>query len=254
MALKRILVGIIRIAAILAILLIGGSWVFEVILSYYEVRNAPAVVRVIPSELQDKSVSDAYDGKQSFIGYSFSIPWTDLDETQTKLYPVDSPTKTRVLLNFRSGLHLIANAVPPKSCEKELRDDLKLAIQAIRSIFGEDDYSCARAIDEFTPDAMHHWTFSQRVRSREKLLLVIKSLILFKPAEDGIFSIQNDHFKGFQQGNPKIPSNKLILSLFDDNGGIEIILTQNNGKNLEITQPELNRLIQSLSRTSNSAS
>jgi len=43
--------------------------------------------------LKDTSVSEAPGTKLSYFGYEFEVPWSDLDESQTKLYPAESLRK-----------------------------------------------------------------------------------------------------------------------------------------------------------------
>lgn len=83
--LRRILIGAVRIVAILAILFIAIRYAVNVSGSYDTVKELPATEKVIPTDLKDKSVSNASGMKLSYFGYTFDVPWTDLDKTQTKL-------------------------------------------------------------------------------------------------------------------------------------------------------------------------
>jgi len=110
--LRRILITVV---ITLAVILVGVYWVAPVALSFYAARKAPAVARIVPTDLKDISVSQAPGAKLSYVGYEFEVRWSDLDETQTKLYPTDKPEKTRVDLHFRSGLRVWVTAIPPRS-------------------------------------------------------------------------------------------------------------------------------------------
>jgi hypothetical protein len=71
-------------------------------------RRAP-VVRETPHILSDLSLSKTPGRRLSYFGYDFEVPWDDLDESKTKLYP------TRVVLVFRSGKAMIFSTAPPRS-------------------------------------------------------------------------------------------------------------------------------------------
>ena len=79
----------------LAVIFVGVEWIAPVALSFYASQKAPAVARVVPTDLKDHSVSNAPGRKLAYVGYEFEIPWNDLDEAQTKLYPKDKHDKFR---------------------------------------------------------------------------------------------------------------------------------------------------------------
>ena len=62
--------------------------------------------------------------------------------------------------------------------------------------------------------------------------------------------MQNQSFKGFQQGNAEARENGVVVNLYSDDGSVELIFTEkNNLASAEVTQPEINRIIQSLHKT-----
>ena len=244
---RRILI---TVFVALAVIFVGVTWIAPVALSFYAARTAPPVASVVPSDLKDQSISQGPGEKLSYFGYEFEIPWSDLDETQTRLYPTEKAEKSRVDLRFRSGLRLLVTAVPPREWANGLAKEMKTSPQKIEATFGKSDYRFAKTIYEFTPDKMNHWTLSGRVHMREEFLLMIKSMALSKSADTGIFNLQNPSYKGFQQGNPQVRPDALTVSLYSDEGSLEFILLQHDYKNSAgIAQPELNRIVQSVRRT-----
>jgi hypothetical protein len=246
LGLRRILVTVVFT---LVIVFVGYEWIVPVALSYYGARKAPAVARIVPSDLKDFTISQAPGSHLSYFGYEFEIPWTDLDQTQTKFYPIDHPN--RVVLNFRSGLRMIVTAMPARAWVDSLPGELKASPEALESTFGHEamqsDYNFMKVLYEFTPATMHHWTISSSVFTRESTLLVLKSIAPMKCADNGIFSVQNEGFKGFQQGSARIRTDGLAINLYSDEGGVELIFQEKNYKNPEgVTQPEINRVIQTL--------
>ena len=109
------------------------------------------------------------------------------------------------------------------------------------------DYNFVKTLYEFTPDTMHHWSISSRTFSRETMLLILKSLAPSKCAETGIFKVQNQSMKGFQQGNAESRDNGVVVNLYSDDGSVQFIFTEKNyNLSARVTQPEINRIIQSL--------
>ena len=252
MKLVRILITVI---ITLAVIFVGVTWVAPVALSFYAAKRAPAVTRIVPIELKDNFMSGAPGQKLSYFGYEFEVPWTDLDETQTKLYPKDKPEKNRADLRFHSGLRLVVTAIPPHEWERNLADSFHVSPQTIESAFGHDaidsDYRFVKALYEFTPDKMRHWGMSLDSYNRDQCMLIVKSIAPLKSAESGIFNLQNPNFKGFQQGNPQPHQDGIAINLYSDEGSIEMIIFQKDYKNGGgVTQPEINRIVQSLHKAS----
>jgi hypothetical protein len=246
--LRRILITVV---VALAVVFVGVYWIAPVALSFYAAKKAPPIARIVPTELKDKSTSQVPGTELSYFGYQFEVPWCDLDDTQTKLFPKDKPTKNKVDLHFSSGLRLVFTALPSREFANGLPENFKVSPQAIESVFGRDtmksDYSFLKAVYEFTPDRMHHWAFSQRGLNRDEFLLIIKSIVPVKAAETGIFNIENQSYKGFQQGNPQVRQDGIIVNLYSDEGGVEMIVLQKDYKSSTgVTQREINRIIQSL--------
>jgi hypothetical protein len=243
--LRRILITVV---VTLAVIFVGVYWVAPVALSFYIAHLAKKAPysRIVPTDLKDRSVSEAPGMKLSYVGYEFEVPWSDLDETQTKLYPKDKPEKTRVDLHFRSGLRLLVTAVPPREWAKTFVTEFKIPPQKIDAAI-KSDYSFVRNLYEPTPDRMHHWALSPDVHMRETFWLTIKSVVLSNSAASGIFNLQNQDYKGFQQGNLQVRQDGIIVDLYSEDGSVEMIFSQKDYRNSAgVTQPEINRIVQSL--------
>lgn len=101
---------------------------------------------------------------------------------------------------------------------------------------------------------MHHWGMSSGAYSRDQFLLIIKSFALLKSAEGGIFRLQHQDYLGFQEGSPRVRQDGIAVHLFSDDGSIEIIFFQKDYKNTGgVTQPEINRFVQSLHKSRSDA-
>src|ERR1700691_359538 len=130
---RRILITVVLT---FGVILVVVNWIAPVALSFYAAQKVPAVARVVPMDLKDPSVSQAPGMKLSYLGYEFEVPWSDLDESKTTLYPKDRPEKTRVVLAVRSGLQLMATAVPAREFAHEFATDFKLPAPKFEAVFG----------------------------------------------------------------------------------------------------------------------
>ncbi len=177
------------------------------------------------------------------------MPWNDLDDAQTKLYPHDKPT--RVILTFRSGLRLMVTSVPEGEWVRGFSSDFHVS--------PSQDGSCLRQGSDpvrlqFRENAVRIYTRYDgclvpvpAVHYRDNMLLLIKSVALSRNANGGIFRIQNPSFQGFQQGNLAAFSDGCIFSLYSDTGRMEFMLSEKNYKS-RVSQAEVNRIVQSLRR------
>jgi hypothetical protein len=240
------------VAVTLIVIFVGLRWIASVALSYYTSKKVPPVARIVPVDLKDTSVSSAPGKKLSYFGYGFVVPWSDLDEAQTTLYPTDKPDKSRVVLHFRSGLQLAVSAMPARTWAAELASEFKVPQPRIESSFeAKSDYGFLKNLYEFTPKKMHYWAWSDRVHNREMMLLTIKSISLPGSADTGIFNIHNPSYRGFQVGNPQVRQNRILLDLFSDDGGVEMTFFEKDYRNPSgVTQPEINRIVDSLCKAS----
>jgi hypothetical protein len=148
--------------------------------------------------------------KLPYLGYEFEVPWTDLDESQTKLYPSDKTEKSRVDLHFRSGLRLLVTAVPSREMVDGLPKEFKVPPQALEVVFGRDtmksDYSFLKAVYEFTPDKMNHRDFRRGMINRDEFLLIIKSIVLSSAADFWNLHYPGPELRGISTGRSSVPN------------------------------------------------
>ncbi|MFZ0816501.1 MAG: hypothetical protein WAM78_13335, partial [Candidatus Sulfotelmatobacter sp.] len=170
---KRIRSILATIAVALAVILACIYWIAPIALSFYAARKALPVAWVVPANLKDNSISQTPGRRLSCVGYEFEVPWNDLDESKTQLFPKDKPNKTMALLTFRSGLRFMVGYSPPRTFADEFANDYKIPPQAFDATFGPgaaiSDYLFEKSVLEFTPDKMHFWSLSPSVHYREQM-------------------------------------------------------------------------------------
>jgi hypothetical protein len=236
------------VGAVVLVLAIAFPWAGAVGLSIWTAWKAPPIARLVPSDLTDPSISPAVGSKLSYFGYEFEVPWSDVKS-------VASTGPSSVLLAFRSGLQLSATALTAKEVVNHFAfAGVSMPPKFFQAQFGPDatrsDYDLVTRLYYFTPAKMHHWTLSRSVHIRECLLIAIKSSFLLPwAANSGIFSIHNNDFRGFQQGNPQARPIGIVVNLYSNDGGFEFIFSQKEYNNpAGVSQSEINRVIQSLHR------
>lgn len=232
--------------AVLALGMVIGA---PIAFSLYSAHTAPKVVWVTPQPLQDTAVSQAPGETLSYFGYTFEVPWKDLDPAQTKLFPPEKPN--RVVLTFRSGLRLRVTKVAGGEWMHTFSTSYKVTPKEVAAAYGDEaarsDYGFIKMLYEFTPDKMDVWTLSSRIHFRENVLLLMKSIAMTRAAESGIFAIGNQNSPGFQEGNPRARPDRLMFTLYSDSDSMEFLLSQKSyQRSAGVSQSDINRIIQSL--------
>jgi hypothetical protein len=225
---QRILLAVVAIVA-------AVSWIGPAGVVYFA-KTAPPVTRVVPTELKELSISTAPRRNLSYFGYEFEVPWSDLDESQTRLSPENEHDLHTAWLCFRSGLKLFVVITPREAVAP--------------------DYPLLQRIYEVTPDKVHYWPLIQGWGYREARLLLLKWAFLrdighpgggSNPAETGIFNLRSEGYNGFQYGDPQRRPDVLQLRLYSDGDRVEIKFLQGAyDEPSGVTQAEINRIVQSL--------
>ena len=229
--LRRILITLVVIFAAL-------SWIGPAGVLYFA-KSAPAVARVVPTELKDVSISSASGRKLSYFGYELEVPWSDFDESQSQLFPESERDTHMAWTSFRSGLKLF------------------IAISPREARFPE--YTLMKRIYEVTPDKISYWSLIQGWGYQDARFLLLKSTFLLEtgeprggsnPAESGIFNLRSQGHHGFQYGDPRSRPEVLELRLYSDDGRVEMKFLQGGyDEPSGVTQAEINRIVQSLHKT-----
>ena len=248
---KKLLRISLVVLSILALVTVLFYWAAPVALSIWAARKAPSRARLVPVELPDTSVSSVAGSRLSYFGYEFELPWSDVDPSRSKA----DPKLNRAVINYRSGLQVQVNALPPKEFINAVATTYtspQLFEPFVAAQFGREacrsDFEFLKRLYDFTPEKMHFWAASSAVHVREIMLLKIKYTALSQWAADsGIFNVRNAQYRGFQQGSPNARPTGILVSLYSEDGGIEFVFAQQNYANpAGVSQAEINRVIQSV--------
>jgi len=196
-----------------------------------------------PVRLPDMSISRTPHQKISYFGYELELPWDDVDETKGK---TSGPIHVTV---FRSGNAFWFSTLPAKSFVNDVMKGTKLDPDQFRRVYGdeaaESDYAFHRVMLQTTPESVS--PFMSRPQAVKESQLLLFKVISMPPTDSGIFDIRAPGFRGFQFAFLEGPHPKIIDDLFSDDGGLEVMFFPTAGGPVpSITQPEINRVLQSI--------
>ena len=202
-------------------------------------------VKKTPGELPDQSIAQVPGRKLTYFGYEFEIPW-DIDEAKSK------QVGQMQLVAFRSGNALVISRSAPKEFVTKFLQTNPVGMQALygENIF-QSDYSLKEMILEVTPNKVGLLT-SRKEAVGNAMLLLMKGIMMPRGGESGIYRIRTGDFRGFQFGDPRNRLRSLTVEIYDRDGGLGFIFAQReNGAEPPITQAEINRVIQSVRKSTN---
>jgi hypothetical protein len=235
----RILIGLGIVAIVYGAYLFFGVQTFLI----WEARQEP-LVWITPVQLLDSSISKAPGKQLSYFGYVFEVPWDDIDQERTKVIGTNN-----AIIVFRSGNVLSFWSDPPKGLMSILQGTGKIDQKVLRQVFGNEpaqsDYGLERTILDITPADFSLLT-PKRLAIQQGMLFSMKTTILPRGSESGVFLINTNEFKGFQYGRPQNPPKPLIVKLFKSDGTVDIFFGQKLEGSTAISQADVNRVVQTL--------
>jgi hypothetical protein len=210
-------------------------------------RQIP-IVKSVPAERQDLSVSKAPGQEISFMGVAFDVPWDDVDEGKSRV------VGSWAFIIFRSGNSIILCIEKPKDFMGFMFQKKYASPELFTRLYGPNvlnsDYALKKAIYQTTPSDITLLTSSGKAAGLSSVL-IIKAIM--PPTTDwAIYNIQTTGMRGFQLGDPIRRPKKMSLELYGDDVEVEINIEQvASGPTPAITQSDINRIIQSLHTVKN---
>ena len=242
----RILIGffVVLLVCVGYLWFFGAQTVATLGARYYLARKAP-IVTMAPAPLTDLSISRSPGKRLSYFGYEFEVPWNDVDEAKSGLVP----DTNKAMIVFKSGNSLSIWHGGPRAFLNQVLSNDKIDQNTLRRIVGDEalmsDFALYRTILQMTPDKMTPFE-PQSDAANQALLLLIKGICLPTGADSGVFSVSAGEFSGFQFGRPANRSGQVSVRLFSPTSSLNFIFLQTVGSPTPISQPDINRLLQSL--------
>lgn len=210
---------------------------------YYVARKTP-VVSMAPAQLTDLSISRSPGKKLSYFGYEFEVPWSDMDDSKSKMIG-----DNKELIAFQSGNSLSVWHGSPRAFVNSVLSNDKIDPSTIRRMYGDEalssDSAFYRTLLETTPEKITPF-MSRRDAVSRAVLLIVKGTILPRGTESGVFAVTAGEFSGFQFGRPQNQSGEVSVRLFSDSSSFNFIFYQKPGGPTVISQPDINRILQTL--------
>jgi hypothetical protein len=211
----------------------------------YLARKKPVVSRA-PAQLTELSISRSPGRKLSYFGYEFEVPWSDMDDSKTKMMG-----DNKELIAFQSGNSLSIWHGSPRAFVNSVLSNDKIDPSTLRRMYGDEalssDSALYRTLLETTPERITPFMSRQDAVSRA-FLLIVKATILPRGSESGVFALTAGEFSGFQFGRPQNQSGEVSVRLFSDSSSFNFIFYQKPGGPNVISQPDINRILQTLRR------
>lgn len=244
--------------ALFVVLLLCGAYLwffgFQTLVlleARYLTRKAPAV-KLAPAQLTDSTISRSPGRKLSYFGYEFEVPWNDVDEAKSG--PI--PDTNKVMIVFQSGNSLSVWHGSPRAFLNQVLSNDKIDQNTLRRIVGDEalqsDFALYRTILQMTPDKMTPFE-PQGSAANQALLLLVKGFSMPPGSESGVFAVNAGEFSGFQFGRPPNPSGEVSVRLFSPTSSLNFIFVQTAGGPAVISQPDINRILQTLHKSASPA-
>ena len=241
----RILIGLF----VVALLCVAYVWFFGfqtlvLVEARYLTRKTPAV-SMAPAQLTELSISQSPGKKLSYFGYEFEVPWNDVDEAKSGL----NADKNKAMIVFQSGNTLSVWHGSQRAFLNQVLSNDKIDQNTLRRIVGDEalqsDHALYRTILQMTPDKMTPFE-SHSDAANQALLLLVKGVCMPPGAGSGVFSVSAGEFSGFQFGRPQNHSGEVSVRVFSDSSSLNFIFSQKLGGPTFISQPDINRILNTL--------
>lgn len=227
------------IGTIIFLLTVGYFFGFQTVLCLqqrFQARKFP-ILRLSPRSPTSVARSEAEGIKLSYVGFTFEVPWKDLDDQQSR------KLNNIAVFHFRSGKTV--TFFGPSANNEDLLESVEkhFGENAALQLFGAEatksNYAFEKTMLELTPDRLKPW-MSQREAVGTSMLLTIKAVSSFG-GETGLFRVNGGSWRGFQFDDPSKKPKRITLELYNaEDRRIEIVLV---AKAFDLTQAEINRII-----------
>jgi hypothetical protein len=240
----------VTIGVILCIFAYCYLWGPQTVMAYALRKQAKRIVILNekPRPLTVVSANSAPGRKLVQGGFSFEVPWEDLDVPNSK------SGANVAAFRFRSGRTILFVGPSPNqdallsSAEESFGDGRGNLKKLLGAEASRTNYGFQRAILEETPGRISPF-MPQRDAMRSSMLLVLKG-ISSAGGETGLFEVQSSSWKGFQFDDPSKTPKRVTLELYDNHDQhVEIIFRPGATEDAGVTQADVNRVLESLQAT-----
>jgi hypothetical protein len=234
------------------VILLAGAYLFGLqTLAYSEFshlsRRFP-VINFTPGELKSASVNMDPGLEISHAGFTFEVPWTDLNREKSKV------VGNWDILAFDSGL--VVTFCPPSANHEDLMNEVQKHLGNSREnlvkVFGKDavqsNYAFHAALLNSTSTDLRPWS-NEKSAFRSSTILMFKSISTVG-GNTGLFRADRNEWKGFQMDDPRQSPPSVALELYSPaDEHVEIMFQVRREGKFHPTQADINRVLGTLHRT-----
>ena len=238
----RLLRALDALGAVTALLLVA-TWLYGLQVRNWmrarQLQKSHPALGLVPHPLRDTSISRDKGMTLAEFGYQFDVPWTQIESHK-------AAGITAAYL-FQGGFGLtVWNATELTTTIKMMRDAAERSNHPFTSFLGaRTEYELLNSELNVTPGQLSPFMPKQEA-FRRSMLLSLKQIELPSESTAGISSFALHAWRGFQLGDPE--RNGLVdVRCFDANDHeLRFFLAVERGSNTHISQPDVNRIVQSL--------
>jgi len=196
---------------------------------------------VVPIPLPNTSISQGKGITENFFGYQFEVPWQKGEQKQ-----LDSIA----LVFSQSGQEAVSffNPGGDRGFIRMMKETPGLRVGYLNPLYGREnvqsDYEFVRAALNTTPSQLSLFLpWSKEVYAAN--LLRMKEAFILGP-QGGLYSFEFGQLRGFQHGDPVRDKNVLVDAYDAGDRKFRLSFSSKSGPNGGMTQPDINRVLQTL--------
>jgi hypothetical protein len=196
---------------------------------------------VVPIPLSDKSISPAKGTPENFFGYQFEVPWQGGEQKQREsIAVVISQSSQEAVMFFdptgQQGFIRMMKVTPG------------LRVAYLNPLYGREnvqsDYEFARAALNASPSQLSLFLPWSKEVYAANLLMIKEASIM--GSQTGLYSFEIGQLRGFQHGDPVRDKNVVVEAYYAAGRKFMVIFSSKSGPNGGMTQPDINRVLQTI--------
>lgn len=195
----------------------------------------------VPRPLTDTATSIAEGTTLSYYGYTFEVPWKEIDKERNEGSTVEVRFKTGQVIKFNNPVYFDSD--PISSFSSHL--DQSTFRQAFSTGLHQSKYQQFEAVISATPSQLSP-LLSHTDFARIRTLLEIKGLWFeHSAAASDIFSFETTDYRGFENSGLPHGWQNVVLHIFDkrDQHWFTILIACDDRSGVKLKQAEVNRVI-----------
>jgi hypothetical protein len=211
----------------------------------HHLGRSNALLNTVPQPLTRNDLAPSTGLTMRRFGIEFECPWKAVD--------LVNDYGAIGTIRFTSGQGLTVFGPSSQSgwaAIEETKGADGVSLGGIIGIDGSSGFEWVNSILRITPEQISIF-MPRAAAKRSAMLLTLKSFVA-TGAETGLFTINTARLKGFQKGDPSRHPASIQVDLFDDqNREVQYWFRTKQGSGAEITQADINRILQTTSLLAN---